>query len=42
MVYNQDVVFREVIITSMTKEAQVEKEPDKVVFELRSDEHDSN
>jgi hypothetical protein len=38
--YIQDVVFREVIGSSKYKEAQMEKEPENSVFELRNKEHD--
>jgi hypothetical protein len=41
-IYSQDVVFREVRGTSRIEEAQMEKEPEKLVFELRNEEHDSD
>jgi hypothetical protein len=42
IVYSQDVIFREVGSTSRNEEAPMEKEPEKLVFELRNEEHDSD
>jgi len=40
IVYSRDVVLREVRVTFRIEEAQMEKEPYKMVFELRNEEHD--
>jgi hypothetical protein len=42
IVCSQDVIFREVRGNSKSEEVQTKKELDKLVFELRNDEHDSN
>jgi hypothetical protein len=42
LMYSRDVIFREVGGTSRTKEDQMEKEPEKMVFKLRNEENDSN
>jgi len=39
-VYSQDVVFKEVRGTSKVEEAKREKEPNKLVVELRNEEFD--
>jgi hypothetical protein len=39
MIYSRDVVFMEVRGTSKIEEAQMKKEPEKLVFELRNEEH---
>jgi len=41
-IYSRDVYFSEIIGTSKFEGAQMEKEPKKLVFELRYEEHDSD
>jgi hypothetical protein len=40
--HSRDVIFREFKTTSKFEEVQKDKEPDKLVFELRNEEHDSD
>jgi hypothetical protein len=40
--YSRDVVFKEVGGTSKSEEVQIEKDPEKVRFELRNEEDDSD